>query len=98
VSLCKRSLESPQGLRVDLTSLEFEFLKIFSMADVGESISRKKIVQAFNEDYLLYDQNRLDTLVRRLRQKIKLQLDVELPLNTVRIKGFSFDEVLILDR
>jgi len=33
----------------------------------------------------------------RLRKKVKQRLDMPLPLNTVRVRGFSFDDWLILD-
>ncbi|MCX7219599.1 MAG: helix-turn-helix domain-containing protein [Burkholderiales bacterium] len=93
----QRSLQAPDGQLTSLTSLEFSFVKIFAMAEVGEAVSRKKIVLAFGEDYLAYDQNRIDTLVRRLRKKMERNARVKLPLNTVRVRGFSFDDVLILD-
>lgn len=97
LSLRSRRLESPCGKSLDLTSLEFEFVKIFSMVEVGEAVSRRKIVLAFGENYLAYDQNRMDTLVRRLRKKVQLEIGVKLPLNTVRVRGFSFGETLSLD-
>ncbi|MBB3117999.1 winged helix-turn-helix domain-containing protein [Pseudoduganella violacea] len=97
LGLRHRRLEAPNGAGVELTSLEFDFMKIFTMVEVGETVSRKKIVQTFGEDYLSYDQNRLDTMVRRLRQKIESHLGIKLPLNTVRVRGFSFDDVLIID-
>ena len=67
------------------------------MVDVGEAVSRKSIVLAFGEDYLSYDQNRIDTLVRRLRQKIEACAGVQLPLNTERVRGYSFGDLLIID-
>lgn len=93
-----RRLEAPNGQGVELTSLEFAFIRIFTMAEVGEAVSRRKIVQAFGEDYLNYDQNRLDTMVKRLRRKVETQLGVKLPLNTERVRGFSFGDVLIIEQ
>ncbi|MEO7576918.1 MAG: helix-turn-helix domain-containing protein [Massilia sp.] len=97
LSIRHRRLEAPSGDVIELTSLEFSFIKIFTMVEVGEAVSRKQIVQAFGEDYLSYDQNRIDTMVRRLRQKIDTHLGVKLPLNTERVRGFSFGDVLIID-
>lgn len=97
LSLRHRHLETPQGALIELTSLEFTFIKMFTMVEVGEAVSRKQIVQAFGEDYLSYDQNRLDTMVRRLRQKIDSRTGIKLPLNTERVRGFSFGATLIID-
>jgi len=92
-----RRLEAPNGESINLTSLEFNFLKIFSMVEVNEAVSRKKIVKEFGEDYLSYDQNRIDTMVKRLRKKIETHIHVKLPLKTERVRGFSFGDVLIID-
>lgn len=97
LSMRERRLGAPNGQTISLTSLEFNFLKIFSMVEVNEAVSRKKIVKEFGEDYLSYDQNRIDTMVKRLRKKIETQLHVKLPLNTERVRGFSFGDVLIID-
>lgn len=97
LSMRHRRLEAPAGDLIELTSLEFSFIKIFTMVEVGEAVSRKQIVQAFGEDYLSYDQNRIDTMVRRLRQKIESRLGHKLPLNTERVRGFSFGDELIID-
>jgi hypothetical protein len=97
LSIRHRRLEAPTGGTVSLTSLEFSFIKIFTMVDMGQAVPRRQIVQAFGEDYLTYDQNRLDTLVRRLRNKVETRIGVKLPLNTERVRGFSFGDVLIID-
>ncbi|MEV4781603.1 helix-turn-helix domain-containing protein [Burkholderia sp. LMU1-1-1.1] len=97
LSMRHRHLETPDGAVIELTSLEFTFIKMFTVVEVGEAVSRKLIVQAFGEDYLSYDQNRIDTLVRRLRQKIEVRTGVKLPLNTERVRGFSFGDTLIID-
>lgn len=98
LSMRHRRLEAPNGGTIPLTSLEFTFIKIFALVDVGEAVSRKQIVQAFGEDYLSYDQNRIDTMVRRLRKKIEAVAGVKLPLNTERVRGFSFGDILIIDQ
>lgn len=97
LSIRRRSLTAPSGASLELTSLEFSFVKIFTMVDMGEAVSRKKIVLEFGEDYLAYDQNRLDIMVGRLRRKVLNATGLQLPLHTVRVRGFSFDDVLIID-
>jgi hypothetical protein len=97
LSMRYRRLQAPNGHTVKLTSLEFNFIKIFAMAEIGEAVSRKQIVQSFGEDYLSYDQNRIDTMVRRLRQKVESGAQVKLPLNTERVRGYSFGDLLIIE-
>jgi hypothetical protein len=97
LSMRYRRLEAPNGASMALTSLEFSFIKMFAMVDTGDAISRKQIVQTFGEDYLSYDQNRIDTMVRRLRRKAETALALKLPLNTERVRGYSFGDLLIID-
>lgn len=97
LSMRYRRLDSPNGISVQLTTLEFNFIKIFATAEIGEVVSRKQIVQTFGEDYLSYDQNRIDTMVRRLRQKVETSAGMKLPLNTERVRGYSFGDLLIID-
>lgn len=97
LSMGNRCLEAPNRRIVELTSLEFKFIKNFALVEMNEAVSRKQIVQAFGEDYLSYDQNRIDTMLRRLRKKVESGAGVKLPLNTDRVRGFSFGEVLIID-
>jgi len=98
LNLRHRRLEAPAGAGgVELTSLEFSFVKIFTMVETGEAVSRRRIVQEFGEDYLNYEQNRLDTMVRRLRRKVEDHIGLKLPLNTERVRGYSFGDVLIID-
>ena len=97
LSMRYRRLEAPNGAEMALTGLEFAFIKMFAMVETGEAISRKQIVQGFGEDYLSYDQNRIDTMVRRLRRKAESDLGTKLPLNTERVRGYSFGDLLIID-
>ncbi|MET0266260.1 MAG: hypothetical protein ABW202_11645 [Duganella sp.] len=50
LSLRHRRLASPEHGAVPLTTLEFGFIKMFTMVEMGEAVSRKQIVQAFGED------------------------------------------------
>jgi DNA-binding winged helix-turn-helix (wHTH) protein len=97
LSLHQRSLIAPNSKKTKLTSLEFTLIKIFALTEMGQVASRKKIIDEFGEHYLSYDQNRLDTMITRLRKKVKNRLELTLPLNTVRVRGFSFDDLLILE-
>lgn len=97
LSLHRHCLVAPNAKYTKLTTLEFKLIKLFALVEKGEVVSRKSIVDDFGEHFLSYDQNRLDALVMRLRKKTMQRLETTLPLNTVRIRGFSFDDCLILD-
>ncbi|MFC0697306.1 winged helix-turn-helix domain-containing protein [Paraburkholderia humisilvae] len=97
LSLHQHTLVAPNSSCTKLTSLEFSLIKVFALSEKGEVVTRKRIIDEFGEHYLSYDQNRLDTTVMRLRKKVRDRLGLALPLNTVRVRGFSFDDWLILD-
>ncbi len=89
-------LTLPSGLDLALTSLEFIFLK--TLADgKGDPVSRRRIVAAFGDDYLTYDQRRLDSMVRRLRQKVLTETSVVLPVNTFHGVGYGFTAELTVE-
>jgi hypothetical protein len=97
LSMHQHRLTAPNNNWTKLTSLEFTLIKVFALMEKGEVASRKRIIDEFGEHYLSYDQNRLDTTVMRLRKKVRKELGMALPLNTVRVRGFSFDDWLMLD-
>jgi DNA-binding response OmpR family regulator len=89
-------LALPSGIDVPLTSLEFVFLKTMAEGQ-GQPVSRKRIVAAFGDDYLTYDQRRLDSMVRRLRQKVLHETSVVLPVNTYHGVGYGFTAELTIE-
>ena len=89
-------LTLPSGIDVALTSLEFVFLKTLAEGQ-GQPVSRKRIVAAFGDDYLTYDQRRLDSMVRRLRQKVMHETSVVLPVNTYHGVGYGFTAELTIE-
>lgn len=97
LNLRHRRLAAPGGESIALTGLEFCFVRLLALVERGEAVSRRCIVQEFGHDYLDYEQNRIDTLVRRLRGKAARLQGVRLPLNTERLRGYSFGAVLIID-
>ncbi|WBY02683.1 PAS domain S-box protein [Ramlibacter tataouinensis] len=56
----------------------------------GSVVSRRAIVEALGEDYLQYDQRRLDTQMRRLRRRVEQACGLKLPVTTVRGVGYRF--------
>lgn len=59
-------------------------------AGKGQPVDRRNIVEALGEDYLLYDQRRLDTQVHQLRKAVFDAAGLELPIRTVRNRGYQF--------
>lgn len=60
----------------------------------GAVVSRRTIVEALGEDYLQYDQRRLDTQMRRLRRKVEQACGLKLPVTTVRSVGYRFFQAI----
>lgn len=89
--LVLRSLElwapNKRGLRLsNQDTLVLEQL----MRGASSNVSRRQIVEALGEDWLSYDQRRLDTRIRRLRRKVEQATGLELPLKTLRNNGYCF--------
>lgn len=60
------------------------------MSQPGQTVSRRTIVEALDEDYIHYDQRRLDTQIHRLRRKTMEASGCDLPINTIRNGGYQF--------
>ncbi|WP_332775545.1 response regulator transcription factor [Polaromonas sp.] len=80
----------PPGFRaIPLSQQDVTVLQVL-MAEPGKIISRQDIVRALGEDFMIYDQRRLDTQMRRLRRKAEQATGVALPVNTARNAGYRF--------
>lgn len=66
------------------------------MLGAGEIVSRQQIVEAMGEDFLSYDQRRLDTQMRRLRRKVNEATGLLLPINTARNAGYRFHAQVLI--
>lgn len=84
-----RQLVPPGHGPIALSHQDFVVLNTL-MRQVSEAVSRRHIVEALDEDFLSYDQRRLDTQIRRLRRKVSEATGDELPVKTVRNGGYSF--------
>lgn len=60
------------------------------MAQAGECVSRQQIITAIDEDFLTYDQRRLDTQIHRLRRNVERASGLPLPIKTQRNQGYCF--------
>lgn len=91
LDLAPRELRAPNQQGVRLSHQDALVLHCL-MRNAGGTVSRRDIVKALDEDYLTYDQRRLDTQIRRLRRNVELATGVELPLKTLRNSGYCFYE------
>lgn len=66
------------------------------MAKQGDNVCRQEIVAALGEDFLTYDQRRLDTQMRRLRRKVEEAAGIPLPVNAARNAGYCFFEAVTI--
>jgi DNA-binding response OmpR family regulator len=85
----RREITSPEGVRLALSAQDYTVLRAL-VDGQGRPVSRRQIVSALGEDFLAYDQRRLDTQMRRLRLKISERTGRELPVNTVHGVSYLF--------
>ena len=83
------TLRSGSGLAVRLTHSESVLLQRLAHKP-GAVVSRQDLATSLGHDPEAYDFRRMEILVRRLRQKVKTRLGIELPLETVRKIGYAF--------
>lgn len=84
-----RELTDPDGTRVDLTSAEFEILRIFCEHN-GEVLSRDKLMlMAQGRKVEPYDRG-VDTMVSRVRSKVEPYSTSPSLIKTVRHSGYVF--------
>lgn len=89
LELSPRRLLPPGCEPVMLSEQDWVVMQVL-MRHAGEIASRHQIVEALGEDYLSYDQRRLDTQMRRLRRKVQEATGLNLPINTARNAGYRF--------
>ena len=90
LSASPRRLVAPDGVSIALSRQDH--IVLLALMSGGECVTRRSIVEALEEDFLEYDQRRLDTQMRRLRRKVKEACSRALPVSTLRSIGFRFYE------
>ncbi|MGY6269583.1 response regulator transcription factor [Achromobacter denitrificans] len=91
LDLGPRVLHIPGAPTVPLSQQDAVVLSCL-MSRAGANVARAEIIEALGEDYLQYDQRRLDTQMSRLRRRIGSLSGQALPVKTVRNSGFCFYE------
>ena len=84
-----RRLLPPGGDAIALSQQDVTVLHVL-MAEPERIVSRQQIVQSLGENFLCYDQRRLDTQISRLRRKAEQATGTTLPINTARNAGYRF--------
>lgn len=89
LDVARGELVPPGKAPVPLTPQGTIVLKAI-VAGYGNPVDRRIIVDALGEDFLQYDQRRLDTQIHHLRKTIFDATGLELPLRAVRNRGYQF--------
>jgi two-component system, OmpR family, response regulator PhoP len=82
-------LVSPDGNKVALTSTEHSIIKALVAAN-GQVVSRAQLVAAVAQRTHDFDPHRVEMIIHRLRRKVLDGTSDDLPLRTVRGKGYLF--------
>lgn len=88
LSASPRRLIAPDQVNIALSAQDYVVLR--TLMSGAEFVSRKAIVDALGENFLEYDQRRLDTQMRRLRRKVREASAHALPVSTLRSVGYRF--------
>jgi DNA-binding response OmpR family regulator len=86
----KWAIITPEGTEIPLTLPEIQLLTTLAK-DCFKPVSRNEIIIGLKKSPEVYDQRRLETMIRRLRQKVEgYAPDETFPLSTVRGVGYTF--------
>lgn len=90
-----RKLIAPEGSSIALSARDYFVLRAL-IAGHGHTVTRRQIVSALGEDFMAFDQRRLDTQIRRLRVKAEEHFGCKLPINTVHGIGYVFSSAAVI--
>lgn len=93
LSVQEFTLYAPDGTAIMLTAAEMAVLDAMTRAPQRQ-ISRRELVRALGEDWLSYDERRLEAIVSRLRRKLTEVAGRDAPLRALRGVGYGFLEGL----
>lgn len=80
---------------INLTSQGYIVFRTIVAGD-GRPVHRRRIIEALGENFLQYDQRRLDTQMHQLRKTVLEASAMELPVRTVRGRGYQITGVIQL--
>lgn len=80
----------PAGAGISLTRSERALLRNL-FAQAGDVVQREQLIAALTPDVFDFDPHRLDSLIHRLRRKVRAACGGPLPLTTVHGEGYVFN-------
>lgn len=83
------ALSSPLGQALKLTHSELVVLQRLA-ATPGQVVTRQALVEALGHNPDTYDYRRMEVLIRRLRNKVRDSMGLDLPLETAHRLGYAF--------
>lgn len=83
------SLTAPNGSAIKLTRSETMLLNMLA-AHPGQTVSKEVLIGALGHNPDTYDPRRMEIMVRRLRNKVRMQSSIQLPLETDHGLGYAF--------
>ncbi|MCT8124581.1 response regulator transcription factor [Alishewanella sp. BS5-314] len=96
LDIIRRTLRSPGG---EIIALSHSETSLLSALVEHKGVLNKEQLQCTLTPFLKlsHDYTRLDTLVCRLRQKVKMATGEALPLMTIRNKGYQCIDIMLVD-
>lgn len=85
----KKAIQTPSHIDISLTGSEFNLIKALQQYP-NQVIPRDDIVHCLGFDTNEYDLRRLDTLVCRLRRKIRIRSQEDIPIQTFSKVGYAW--------
>ena len=88
-------LRTPGGVVIRLTAQESAFLQVL-VELMGQTVTRKKVVQSLGKNFADYDPRNLDVLVLRLRKKVASVTSAVFPVKTVHGAGYVIEKDCVI--
>lgn len=88
-------LIAPDGKTVELSRAETQVMTCIQQAP-ERTASRRMLAEELGEEYLTYDERRLEAIFSRLRRKILSFTGLPAPIRALRNQGYAFTAALLL--
>jgi len=85
----RQLLAAPNGQQLELSRKECQVLGLICSAP-EQTANRRLLAEGLGEDYLTYDERRLEAIVSRLRRKIVALEGAPTPIRSLRNQGYTF--------
>ncbi len=95
LELPHKQLTAPNGLSCKLTATELRLLT--HLCQQSETTGREQLCQLLQHNLEVVSTRKLDTLISRLRTKVKLHCQQELPLITYRNLGYALSDSITME-